>query len=254
MNANCLWIILFALSFSSLHAQKLKKSDREVIENLKSHITYLADNKLEGRRAGSNGEKLAMEYISGQFRANGLLPKGTEEYYQPFEINEGKQIGDSTIFIINETALKAGEDFFPFLFSAEKNLEASPAIALQEPEMPWFFDLKEVAAENKANPHFDFVDYIKNNSKKAFDRGATAVILFNTSADDDDDKLAFNPKDRSDKLPIPVIYVSREAAKKYLNDATATLNIKLNVDIDEKKRTGHNVMGYIDNGAATTAI
>jgi Zn-dependent M28 family amino/carboxypeptidase len=241
-------LLLTTVSF----AQKLKKEDKITFANLKAHITYLADDKLEGRRSGSNGEKLAMEYISGQFKANGLLPKGTEEYYQSFEINEGKQIGDSTIFIINETALKAGEDFFPFLFSAEKNLEASPAIALQEPEMPWFFDLKDIAAENKANPHFDFVDYIKNNSKKAFDRGATAIILFNTSADDD--KLAFNPKDRSDKLPIPVIYVSKEAAKKYLNDATATLNIKLNVDIDEKKRTGHNVIGYLDNGAATTVI
>ncbi|MGZ8553475.1 MAG: M28 family peptidase, partial [Chitinophagaceae bacterium] len=183
---------------------------------------------------------------------NGLLPKGTDGYYQPFEINEGSQVGDSAVFIINETSLKPGSDFFPFLFSAEKNIEASPAIALQEPEMPWFFDLKDIVAENKANPHFDFVEYIKSNSNKAYDRGATAVILFNTSADGDDP--AFNPRDKSEKLPIPVIYVNKDAAKKYFNDATATLNIKLNVDIDEKSRTGHNVVGYIDNGAATTII
>ncbi len=237
---------------TAVNAQKLRKEDKATLTNLKSHITFLADDKLEGRRAGSNGEKLAMEYISEKFKVNGLLPKGTDEYYQPFEINEGSQIGDSAVFIINETSLKPGSDFFPFLFSAEKNIEASPAIALQEPEMPWFFDLKEIVAENKANPHFDFVEYIKSNSKKAYDRGATAVILFNTSADGDDPE--FNPKDKSEKLPIPVIYVSKDAAKKYFNDATATLNIKLNVDIDEKKRTGHNVVGYIDNGAATSVI
>lgn len=233
-------------------AQKLKKEEKLTLANLKAHISYLADDKLEGRRAGSNGENLAMEYISNQFKTIGIAPKGTEGYYQPFEINEGKQVGDSTFFIINETALKAGTDFFPFLFSAEKKVEASPAIALQEPDMPWFFDLKEIIDENKANPHFDLVDYIKKNSKKAYDRGATAVILFNTSAADD--KLAFNPKDKSEKLAIPVIYINNEAAKKYLNDPTATLDIKLNVDIDEKKRTGHNVIGYIDNGVATTAI
>jgi len=233
-------------------AQKLKKEEKLTLANLKAHISYLADDKLEGRRAGSNGENLAMEYISDQFKTIGIAPKGTEGYYQPFEINEGKQVGDSTVFIINETALKAGADFFPFLFSAEKKVEASPAIALQEPDMPWFFDLKEIIDENKANPHFDLVEYIKKNSKKAYDRGATAVILFNTSAADD--KLSFNPKDKSEKLAIPVIYINNEAAKKYLNDATATLNIKLNVDIDEKKRTGHNVIGYIDNGAVTTAI
>lgn len=233
-------------------AQKIKKEDKLTLANLKAHISYLADDKLEGRRTGSNGENLAMEYISNQFKTIGITPKGTEGYYQPFEINEGKQIGDSTVFIINETALKAGTDFFPFLFSAEKKVEASPAIALQEPEMPWFFDLKEIVDENKVNPHFDLAEYIKKNSKKAYDRGATAVILFNT--DDAEDKLAFNPKDKSEKLAIPVIYINKEAAKKYLNDATATLNIKLNVDIDEKKRTGHNVIGYMDNGAATTVI
>ena len=237
---------------SAVAAQKPKKEDKTILANLKAHITYLAEDKLEGRRAGSNGEKLAMEYISGQFKAIGLLPKGADEYYQPFEINEGKQIGDKTIFTINEVSLKPGEDFFPFLFSAEKKVEASPAIALQEPDMPWFFDLKDIIEENKANPHFDLVEYIKTNSRKAQDRGATAVILFNTSTDDD--KLVFNPKEKSEQLSIPVIYVNKEAAKKYLNDETATLNIKLNVAITEKKRTGHNVIGYIDNGAATTVI
>ena len=132
--------------------------------------------------------------------------------HQPFEINEGKQIGDKTIFTINEVSLKPGEDFFPFLFSAEKKVEASPAIALQEPDMPWFFDLKDIIEENKANPHFDLVEYIKTNSRKAQDRGATAVILFNTSTDDD--KLVFNPKEKSEQLSIPVIYVNNEAAKK----------------------------------------
>ncbi len=118
----------------------------------------------------------------------------------------------------------------------------------KKPDMPWFFDLKDIIEENKANPHFDLVEYIKTNSRKAHDRGATAVILFNTSAEDD--KLVFNPKDKSEKLAIPVIYVNKEAAKKYLNDETATLNIKLNVNIVEKKRTGHNVIGYIDNGVS----
>ena len=46
----------------------------------------------------------------------------------------------------------------------------------------------------------------------------------------------------------------KDAAKKYFSDATATLKIKMNVDIGEKKRTGHNVVGYIDNGASTTVI
>ncbi len=242
--------VLFLVSAAS--AQKMKKEDRLTLANLKKHISYLADDKLEGRRAGTPGEKLAMEYISGEFKTLGILPKGSDGFYQPFEINEGKQIGENTQFSINGVALKPGIEFFPFIFSAEKTVEASPAIALQEADMPWFINLKDALEENKANPHFDLVDYIRTNSIKAYDKGATAVILFNTSAEDD--KLSFNPKERSEKIAIPVIYVSREAAKKHMHDVTATLNIKLNVQISDKKRTGHNVVGYIDNNAASTVI
>ena len=78
------------------------------------------------------------------------------------------------------------------------------------------------------------------------------MILYNTSATDD--KLVFNAKDKTEIVPIPVIYVTKDAAKKYFSDVTATMDLKLKTDITEKKRTGHNVVGYIDNGAATTVV
>jgi aminopeptidase YwaD len=247
-------IILFlsTLLTTSAFSQKLSKSDKATIANLKTHIAYLADDKLEGRRAGSEGEKLAREYISDQFKTIGILPKGTESYYQAFEINDGKEINPTTYFTVNGKNLEAIKEFFPFPFSAEKTLEASPAIAIQEPDMPWFIDLKEILAENKQNPHFDLNEYIRTNSKKAYEKGASAVILYNTSADNDN--LVFNPKDKSDLLRIPVIYVTKDAAKKYFTDVTATLNVKLKTDLGEKKRTGHNVVGYIDNGASSTVV
>ncbi len=242
----------FALFTSIATAQKLKKADKATIANLQAHISYLADDKLEGRRAGSAGEKLAMEYIADQFKTLGLQPKGTDGFYQPFEIQEGKEIKEGTLFSINDVKLEKGKDFFPFPFSALKSVEAAPAVALQEADMPWFVDLKEILAENQQNPHFDLIEYIRNNSKKAYDKGATAIIIYNSSATDD--KLAFNGKDKSALTPIPVIYVKKDAAKKYFSDATATLNLKLKVDIGEKSRTGHNVVAYLDNGAASTVV
>jgi Zn-dependent M28 family amino/carboxypeptidase len=241
--------VLFSLTVS---AQKLKKADKAILANLKAHVSYLADDKLEGRRAGSNGEKLAMEYISGQFKEIGLLPKGTDEYYQSFDINEGKQINTATYLKINNNSLEVGKDFFPFVFSPNKKVEATPAMAIQEPDMPWFIDLAETLEENKTNPHFELTEYIRNNSKKAADKGAIAIILYNSSANDD--KLAFNGKDKADPIAIPAIYITKDAAAKYLKDKTATLDIKMNTDIGEKKRIGHNVVGYIDNGAPTTVI
>ena len=80
-------------------AQRLKKSDKIIIDNLHNEIDYLASDKLEGRRTGTPGEKLAYEYLSDQFKKIGLIPKGDNNtFIQSFEINEGKEILPSTHF------------------------------------------------------------------------------------------------------------------------------------------------------------
>lgn len=233
-------------------AQKLKKSDKTIIAYLQTHINYLANDKLEGRRAGTPGERMAMEYISNEFKKIGLSPKGISGFYQSFDINEGKQLNPDTYFIINGNDLKTGTDYFPFVFSPNLSMEAMPAISVQEADMPWFFDLKETLESNKDNPHFDITDFIKTKTAGVKRKGATALVVYNTSSIED--KLAFNGKDKSDLSAIPVFYVSKEAAKKYFSDESATMEIKFKTDIGEKKRTGSNVIGYIDNGAANAII
>lgn len=244
--------ILFLLAGCSSQKAAVGPSSERIVENLKTHINYLADDRLEGRRAGSAGEKLAMEYIAEQFKTIGLAPKGTAEYFQPFDIKDGRQINDGTWLTINGSKLETSKDYFPLAFSANKKITSQPAIAVQEADMPWFYDLKEILEENKSNPHFDFNDYVYTNAKKAADKGASAVILYNTSGIED--KLVFNAKDRSEKLAIPVIYIQKDAAMKYFKDASATMEISLQTDLGERKRIGHNVAGYIDNGAGTTVI
>jgi aminopeptidase YwaD len=242
-------IIFFSESGIS---QKLKRSDQAILSNLQNHIHYLADDKLEGRRAGTKGEELAMDYISDQFKQIGLQPKGTEGYYQSFDINEGKQINPETHFTINDKELKLYEEYFPFAYSPNVNIEALPAVALQESGMPWFINLKDALEENASNPHFDLSEYIHQQAGDLKKKGATALLFYN--ATDKDDQLKFDGKDKAEKTGIPVIYVTKSAAKKYLSDPSASLDIKLKIDIGEKKRTGHNVIGYIDNGAPTTVV
>jgi Zn-dependent M28 family amino/carboxypeptidase len=243
---------LVVLGFSSLQAQKLKKADKAIFTNLQSHIRYLADDKLEGRRAGTAGEKLAREYISNQFASIGLQAKGTESWFQAFEINDGKQVNPATHLLINGADLKLDQDFFPLAFSANASAEAAVSMALPEKSVPWFMDLKEMLEENKSNPHFDINEAIRTKTNIAADKGASALILYNSSSIADN--LKFNGKDRAATAKIPVLYVTADARKKYLADSGATLDIKLKTDIGEKKRTGHNVIGYIDNGAPTTVV
>jgi len=252
MRARLTHTIFFLLAGFFLHAQKLKKPDKEIIANLQKHISYLADDKLEGRRAGTNGETLAMNYIGDEFGKIGLSPKGTEGFFQSFEINDGKKINDDTYFSIKGNELNKETDYFPFAFSANSSVEAEPALSLQEGDMPWFFNLKETLEENKDNPHFDLIEFIKTKASGSQKKGATALIVYNTSAIDD--KLQFEGKDRSEQLKIPVLYVAKDPAKKYFKDVAATVAIKIKTSIGEKKRTGHNVAGYIDNNAENTVV
>lgn len=245
--------LVIALLISACSAShKTDKSDLALTDKLRAHIGYLADDKLEGRRTGTPGETLAMNYIESQFREIGLLPKGSDNYIQAFPVNDGKQIGAGTRISINGTVLEAGKDYFPFPYNPQASIEALPAVAIQEWGMPWFVDLKDKLDENQNNPHFDLADYIHGYTKTAKDKGASALLLFNSSTTDD--KLAFDPKDKQEKTSIPVFYVNKAVAKKYFSDKSATLTLALRSEITDKMRTGHNVVGYIDNHAATTVV
>ena len=146
-----LWLLVFVSQFGN--AQKLKKADKVIVADLQKHIGYLADDKLEGRRTGTPGEKLAYEYISGEFAKNKLIVKGDNgTYLQEFEVNEGKQINPSSYLILNGQPLLLEKDFFPFVYSPNAKINATPAIALQESGTVWFWDLKETLEANKNNP------------------------------------------------------------------------------------------------------
>lgn len=60
------------------------KNDHTYENKIKEDVTFLADDKLEGRETGTDGELMAAEYIAKRFEALGLQPKGTENYFQAF--------------------------------------------------------------------------------------------------------------------------------------------------------------------------
>jgi hypothetical protein len=244
--------LIISFAGNDAFSQRLKKADRLIHENLRSHISYLSDDKLQGRRAGTEGEKLASTYISTQFQKNGLTPKGEYGWLQAFEINDGKQINPNTFFIINGHDLKVGKDFFPLTYSPNTSFESAFAIALREEGVPWVIDLKEMMEENKDNPHYDLYDGIRTKANLASEKGATALIIYNSTEVKDD--LSFMQKDRTETAKIPVVYISRETKSKFFNEESEMLDIKLKIDIGDKKRTGHNVIGFIDNGAANTIV
>ncbi len=231
---------------------RINKTTGSTTANLNKHIGYLADDKLEGRRTGTKGEELAMDYIISQFKEIGLQPKGTEYYPQVFEVNDGKMMGDVTALAINGNKIEKEKSFFVFPYSANMEVIADVPFKNEDDSAPWLWDLKTVLEENKSNPHFDLKDHIYTNSKKAIDRGAKAVLIYNSS--ESNDSLSFNPKDKSETLKGVVAYIEKNEALKYFTGDAGRLHIELRSVLQEKKRVGHNVIAYIDNKGATTVI
>ena len=53
-----------------------------VRDNLAAHVQFLAQPKLEGRKTGTAGARLARQYIEARFRACGLVPWPQEKSYE----------------------------------------------------------------------------------------------------------------------------------------------------------------------------
>jgi len=86
LTAGCLPVSLFAAEAGSFESAVMSIR----ASTLKRHVTFLADDALEGREAGSRGGHAAGEYIVKQLRSLKLTPGGPkiggryESYFQPF--------------------------------------------------------------------------------------------------------------------------------------------------------------------------
>src|SRR5690242_6592063 len=105
-------LLLALLPFSGFSQDLPKdKSIRKILalpdkEAIKTRIKFLADDKLQGRRASSAGYKVAVEYVIVQFKQLGIAPQGDEGYIQKVIIRTGKIDSSKTSFVINGQSLK----------------------------------------------------------------------------------------------------------------------------------------------------
>jgi hypothetical protein len=86
-------------------------------EAIRAHLTFLADDLLEGRGTGTRGQELAARYVAAQFDAMGLEPAGANgTYFQPIRFRSVLVVPDETSVEIvqngNEETLVYGRDYF----------------------------------------------------------------------------------------------------------------------------------------------
>lgn len=108
-------IIIFFLVFLSC------QNESQNVSNIKEDVYFLADDKLEGRKTGTEGEKKAAEYIAKRFEDLGLTPKGTNGFYQDFSFKPKTNPHEQVQFDFNGDGSITGRNVLAYLDNKAEN-------------------------------------------------------------------------------------------------------------------------------------
>lgn len=97
----------YFLFFLFLAQISFAQTNSEIVELLKKDVTYLADDKLEGRETGTAGSEAAAEYIAKRFMEAGLQPKGDNgTFFQVFNQKPKGVHGETLSDTVKEVSVK----------------------------------------------------------------------------------------------------------------------------------------------------
>jgi hypothetical protein len=224
-------------------------------ERLRQHVTYLASDKLEGRRTGTSGAQEAARYVAREFMRAGVKPVGaaacdeTNEacYMQEFPYVAGVELGGGNALTATRRAdltggsplaidFKVGEDWTPLGFSSNARVEGGAVFVgfgINAADQN-YDDYKGADVRDKVavalsgtpdgdNSHSRFVRAGELRFKAAAARaaGARALVVVASEEKFADDKLSRLRFDNSGgDAGLPVVVISRQAAWKILATGT----------------------------------
>ena len=241
------FVLSLFIAFSvCANAQSNAKWDNSTIKQLQADISFLASDKLEGRRTGTAGEVLAYKYIIKKLKKAKVKPAGTDGFLQAFEVKEGREISTGNSLKILEERFVLEKDYYPMPYSKtgteKENIHAAVLLRI--------INVQDLVTENVGNPHFDVATEIVGKINEGITNGANLFFVI----DDGKQPLQFDGTDKTPTMAAPVFFLTASGKAKLKKETIVANEISYNVAINEKIRTGHNVVGYINNNAAKTIV
>lgn len=185
-------LALFLLSFyAPVRSQDIKldaktKAALEKVdkEKIKSHIAYLADDKLKGRQPGKEGYQLAVDYVVNQFKEIGVAPAGEKGSYLQKLILRRATVNNnlSKAGLVdrsgNVDSLQAGRDIFifPGVLNTTVNAQAALVFVGYGIEIPGAYsDYQNIDVKGK-------IVVLLNGSPQGLNLPSTIMAHFNNPA------------------------------------------------------------------------
>ena len=236
---------------------------------LKKHVGYLADDKLEGRYIGTEGCRMAADYIKQYFATIGLK-SFNGDYFQHFEVSDAGACGNNSEFGINtllerpglpredwkkiKKKLTAGTDWKMLQFSGEGNLHDLPVAfvgyGVTDPETG-YDDYAGIDVAGKAvlvisdsmlngGSKYNFLDAHSSVTEKisnATAHNAAAIILVKRQSDSANLFYDTSIMSTGAKFGIPVIQVTRTAAGKLFPKNKFLIDFERNINTTQKPQS-----------------
>lgn len=262
-------LFLAALAgFSGIFAQN---NLSPVQSRLKKDIQYLASDELEGRLAGSEGERKATDYIIAQMKAAGLKPVNGE-WLQTFHIVQLRLATAECQFAFKPdlpgvdefTFAKLHEEFYPLSESSNADSVLAPIVQVGygiEADALGHNDYKDKDSlkgkifmivlgfpGDDANAHSKLAEYADYRLKisKAIEKGAAGIIFVPGSAKAEIPKGELQRN--ANTLSIPVVFF------KHALPPHPTFIGKLKTTIAAPSTNARNVVGFKNNHKKRTVI
>jgi aminopeptidase YwaD len=256
-----LFVLLLLTSLSVIGFAQESAPQLPNVERLRAHITYLASDKLDGRRTGSPGANLGAEYVAKEFARYGLrrsigvdLPgmsileaDSPNRYLQKFPYVAAVELGKNNLFSVNPgpandaAPFTVGEDWMPLGFSSNGDIQKAPFVfvgyGITDTELK--YDSYGSTAKDKIaiaiagtpdgdNPHGKFGRYedVRWKAIAARTAGARALLVIAQEANFKEDRLAHLHYDNSaGEAGLPVAVISQSTAGKlfFAGDLKETL-------------------------------
>ena len=196
----CSFIALNSFAQNITISKEIKKAmDRIDTNTIRSHIAYLADDKLKGRLPGTEGYQMAVDYVIDQYKKIGLAPGGDNGgYTQKVLIRKSIVENNSAVAVLkdrfgNADSLTFMKDFAPAPHPLNKNASAEGQLVFAGygVEIPGgYSDYAGIDVKGKIvvlvagapdGLHSTVTAHFSNGGNKmnvAFEKGAVGVIMY----------------------------------------------------------------------------